>query len=231
LGRRHIITIDGPAGAGKSTLGRRLAQSLGYRYLDSGSLYRAVAWQARRLQADPGDSLAMAGLLPRFQPHFTSDAQGFHVSLDGCEISRELRTPEVSQAASRVAAIPEVRRWVGDILRDLAREGGVVAEGRDLGSVVFPDALVKFYLDADLAARAVRRQHEWQEGGEAATLAGTLNDIATRDSQDQNRATAPLTVPEGAYYLDTTGLNPDEVVEQCLARIRSTLGAGRAGTE
>jgi cytidylate kinase len=230
VGQSIIITIDGPAGAGKSTLGRRLAQALGYRYVDSGALYRAVAWQARETGLDPADSAAVARLLAHFQPHIASDAQGFHLSVDGREITQGLRTPEVSQDASRVAAQPQVRRWVSDILQSLVQDGGVVAEGRDLGSVVFPDAEIKFYLDANLAIRATRRQEEWQEDGLAPGLAGTLKDMATRDNQDQSRTVAPLTVPEGARLLDTTNLNPDEVVEQCLATIRKILEARTAGT-
>jgi len=230
VGRTIIITIDGPAGAGKSTLGRRLARTLGYRYVDSGALYRAVACHAQEQGLDPADGAAVARLLADFQPHITSDAQGFHLAINGREITRELRTPEVSQGASRVAAQPEVRRWVSEILRSLARDGGVVAEGRDLGSVVFPEAEVKLYLDADLAIRATRRQQEWQEDGAAPSLSGTIQEIASRDCQDQNRALAPLTVPAGAHYMDTTTLNPDEVVEQCLARIREILKAGVAGT-
>ena len=128
MGQSIIITIDGPAGAGKSTLGRRLAQALGYRYVDSGALYRAVAWQARETGLDPADSAAVARLLAHFQPHIASDAQGFHLSVDGREITQGLRTPEVSQDASRVAAQPQVRQWVSDILQSLVQDGGVVAE-------------------------------------------------------------------------------------------------------
>jgi len=230
VGRSIIITIDGPAGAGKSTLGRRLAQSLGYRYVDSGALYRAVAWQVRKTGLNPADDAAVARLLEHFQPHIVSDAQGFHLAVDGREITRELRTPEVSQASSRVASQPSVRQWVNGILHSLAQDGGVVAEGRDLGSVVFPDAEVKFYLHADLAIRAARRQQELQEDGQATGLAGTLNDMAARDNQDQHRTVAPLSVPAGAHLLDTTNLNPNEVVEQCLATIRETLKARAAGT-
>jgi len=230
VGQSIIITIDGPAGAGKSTLGRRLAQALGYRYVDSGALYRAVAWQARETGLDPADSAAVARLLAHFQPHIASDSQGFHLAVDGREITQALRTPEVSQDSSRVAAQPQVRQWVSNILQSLAQDGGVVAEGRDLGSVVFPDAEIKFYLDADLTIRATRRQQEWQDDGLAPGLAGTLKDMAARDNQDQSRVVAPLTVPAGAHFLDTTTLNPDEVVEHCLATIRKTLKARTAGT-
>ena len=229
MGHRLIVTIDGPAGVGKSTLGRRLAQALGYRYLDSGALYRAVAWQAREAGLNLADAHALARMLAEFRPIFAADAQGFRVSVAGREITRELRTPEVTQASSQAAIQPQVRRWVGEALHRLARDGGVVAEGRDLGSQVFVEAEVKFYLDADLATRASRRQREWQDQGRAPVLAGTLRDMAERDNRDQNRKIAPLTVPEGAHYLDTTNLNPDEVLALCLARVRESLTAREAG--
>ncbi len=229
MNHRIIITIDGPAGAGKSTLGRRLAQALGYRYVDSGALYRAVAWQARESGVDPVDRDALARLLLHFQPDIDADAQGFQVSAQGRDITRELRTPEVTQASSQVAIQPQVRRWVGEVLHQLAADGGVVAEGRDMGSAVFPDAEVKFYLDADLDIRAARRQREMQGEGGKPGLTGTLKAMAERDNRDQNRKLAPLSMPEEAHYLDTTHLDPEEVIEQCLATIRENLTAKAAG--
>uniref|UniRef100_A0A7C5ALZ7 Cytidylate kinase n=1 Tax=Desulfobacca acetoxidans TaxID=60893 RepID=A0A7C5ALZ7_9BACT len=231
MGKSIIITIDGPAGAGKSTVGLRLAQILGYRYVDSGALYRAVAWQAQTQGLDPGDREALCRLIAEFQPQITLNDQGFHLIVAGREITRELRTPEVSRGASRVAATPEVRTWVTRILRSLAAEADLVAEGRDLGSVVFPEAQVKLYLDADLAIRASRRQKEWQRDGGAMSLSGAISELATRDRQDQNRTLAPLTVPHGAYIVDTTHLTPDEVVEACLSRIREVLEGGLIGRE
>jgi cytidylate kinase len=218
VNHRIIVTIDGPAGSGKSTLGRRLAQALGYRYVDSGALYRAVAWQARETGVDPADRDALDQMLLHFHPQIDADALGFRVSAGKREITRELRTPEV----------PQVRRWVGEVLHQLARDGGVVAEGRDLGSAVFPEAEVKFYLDADLSIRAARRQREMQDEGGNPGLSVTLQDMAERDNRDQNRKLAPLAIPEGAYYLDTTNLEPDEVIAHCLAKIRESLTARAA---
>jgi len=229
LGHRLIVTIDGPAGVGKSTLGRRLAQALDYRYVDSGALYRAVAWQVRETGLNLADQEALAQMLAHFRPHIAANHQGFQVSVAGRDITRELRTPEVTQASSQVATRPQVRRWVGEVLHRLAVDGGVVAEGRDLGSAVFPDAEVKLYLDADLATRAARRQREWRDTGGAPGLSGTLKDMAERDNRDQNRSLAPLTIPEGAHYVDTTNLNPDEVLALCLACIRESLTANAAG--
>ena len=140
MGHRLIITIDGPAGVGKSTLGRRLARALGYRYVDSGALYRTVAWQALAAGLDLADRDALTSMLEAFRPDVTAGSEGFKVAVAGRDITLELRTPEVTQASSRVATSPPVRRWVGEVLRQLARDGGVVAEGRDLGSAVFPDA-------------------------------------------------------------------------------------------
>ena len=206
-----------------------MAKALGYRYVDSGALYRAVAWQVLESGLDLADSEALAQMLRHFQPLIIADAQGFQVSVGGREITRELRTPRVTQASSQSATQPQVRRWVGEVLHQLARDGGVVAEGRDLGSVVFPNAEVKFFLDADIATRAARRQREWQDGGGAPGPTGALKDIVDRDKRDQNRKLAPLTIPEGAHYLDTTNLNPDEVLALCLARIRESLTARAAG--
>ena len=151
MGKRAIITIDGPAGAGKSTVGRRLAQSLDYLYLDSGSLYRAVAWQAGRRGLDLNDPGVMAEFLSGFKPEIKADGVGFHLFIDGREVREEIRTPEVSRGASIVAKLPMVRRWVKEHLRWLARDGGVVADGRDQGTAVFPEAGFKFYLDAALS--------------------------------------------------------------------------------
>jgi cytidylate kinase len=227
VGHKITITIDGPAGAGKSTLGRRLAQALGYSYVDSGALYRAVAWQARQAQLDPADREALARMLTHFRPQVSATPQGFHVAVAGRDITQELRTPEVTQGASLVATQSQVRHWVNQLLQDLARDRGVVAEGRDLGSVVFPDAPVKFFLDADLTTRASRRQREWQDVGGAP--GSTQSDIAARDHRDQTRGVAPLTVPQGAHYLNTTNLNPEEVANQCLAIIRENLKARAVG--
>ena len=226
MGQGAIITIDGPAGAGKSTVGRRLAQSLHYLYLDSGSLYRAVAWQAGRLGLDLDDAGALAAFLPGFKPELRADAAGFHLLVDGREVREEIRTPEVSRGSSMVAKLPVVRRWVTEHLRWLARNGGAVADGRDQGSAVFPEAEFKFYLDAALSTRAARRQQDWQPkaGAQCAPYMPSLEevrqDIAARDHQDETREAAPLTVPPGAIVIDTTDLTVDQVVERCLAAIK-----------
>ncbi|HZK13540.1 MAG TPA: (d)CMP kinase, partial [Desulfobaccales bacterium] len=226
MGSRGIVTIDGPAGAGKSTLARLLAQSLGYLYLDSGALYRAVAWQSQQLGLDLDSDATTEEFLAGFAPELTADSRGFHLVIDGAEVSEGLRSPLVTRESSRLAALPLVRRWVKDRLRHLAEPGGVVAEGRDLGTVVFPGATHKFYLSAALATRAERRRREWQGAGDPPSLVNMMADIAARDLRDETRIEAPLCVPEDACVIDTTDLSIEAVLQQCLARIRGIDPAG-----
>ena len=226
MGRRGIITIDGPAGAGKSTVARLLAQSLGYLYLDSGALYRAVAWQARRLGLDLDRPDTRQDFLAGFAPEVAADDRGFHLRIDGVAVREELRTDAVSRESSRVATLTEVRRWVTARLRLLAGDGGVVAEGRDQGTAVFPGADHKFFLTASLATRAGRRLREWQGEGEPPSMADTMADIAARDLRDETRDDSPLRVPEDAEVIDTTDLSITEVLQQCLAGIKGRDPAG-----
>ena len=219
MGPKRIVTIDGPAGAGKSTVGRLLAQSLGYLYLDSGALYRAVALKTRRAGLDLDDAEALGQFLEGFHPEMKADTRGFHLVLDGLEISDEIRSEEVGRDASRVAVLPVVRRWVKERLRYFGRNGRVVAEGRDQGTAVFPEARWKFYLDASLATRAARRRQDWQRDGEPPDLTAIMADLAARDHRDETRSEAPLKVPGDAMVIDTTELSIEQVVAQCLAVI------------
>ncbi len=220
MGKRAIITIDGPAGAGKSTVGRRLALALDYLYLDSGSLYRAVAWQSLRRGLDLNDPGVMGEFLPGFKPEIKADGAGFHLFIEGREVREEIRTPEVSRGASIVAKLPMVRRWVKEHLRWLARNGGVVADGRDQGTAVFPEAGFKFYLDAALRTRAARRLQDWRRDDDPPSLEEVMREVAARDRQDETRDEAPLRVPPGAVVVDTTDLSVEQVVERCLAVIK-----------
>jgi small subunit ribosomal protein S1 len=226
VGPRGIITIDGPAGAGKSTVARLLAQSLGYLYLDSGALYRAVAWQALRLGLDLNRPEALAAFLEDFTPEVTANSRGFHLVIDAAELSEELRSPPVTEGSSRVAALPQVRRWVTRRLRHLAQNGGVVTEGRDQGTMVFPEASHKFYLTAALDTRAERRRRQWQGEGEPPPLCDIVADIAARDLRDETRDDSPLRIPYDACVIDTTDLSIEAVLEQCLARIKGIDPAG-----
>lgn len=223
MGRLSIITIDGPAGAGKSTVARLLAGSLGYLYVDSGALYRLVGWQAAEGKLDLDDTPALRAFLEGLQPEVAADAHGFHLFLRGRELSQVLRESRVDRAASQVAVLPPVREWVTARLRQMASQGGVVAEGRDLGTVVFPQAEVKFYLDASLETRAARRRQDWQNADAPPSPEKVAMELADRDRRDATRAAAPMRVPADALVIDTTNLSPQEVVRQCLERIREVF--------
>jgi cytidylate kinase len=220
---RGIITIDGPAGAGKSTVARLLAATLGYLYVDSGALYRLVGWQAAERHLDLNDAQALSAFLEGLQPEMTSSPQGFALFLHGQEVSQVLREPSVGQEASRVAVLPPVREWVTARLRHLAANGGVVAEGRDLGTVVFPQAKVKFFLDASLETRAARRRQDWENENAPVSPEKVAMELADRDRRDATRAAAPMRVPGDALVIDNTNLNPQEVVRRCLERIREVF--------
>ena len=215
--RRAVITIDGPAGAGKSTAARALARRLGYRLIDTGAMYRALAW-----------SVARAGLAvedtPDLRCHLASVVvalDGERVVVDGRDVSGEIRTPEISELTSRLTRLAPVRERATPIQRAMAAGGGVVLEGRDTGTVVCPDAEVKFYLDASTPARARRRQAELAARGVAVELDVVHDEIVVRDRQDTTRALAPLAKAPDAITLDTTDLDVAQVVEAMLRTIES----------
>ena len=210
-GRREpVITIDGPAGAGKSTAARALARRLGFRLLDTGAMYRALAWAVREAGLPPEDGPALRALLDRT----TVTLDGDRVLVNGRDVTAEIRTPAIGELTSTLTMLRPVRDKLTPVQRALAAPGGVVLEGRDTCSVVCPDADVKFYLDATLDARARRRQEELAERGVAADLAGVRAEVARRDRQDMGRAIAPLIRPADAVVVDTTGLGEDDVLER-----------------
>ncbi len=221
--RQLIVTIDGPAGAGKSTVARQLAKRLGYLYLDTGALYRAVAWKVRSAGVNPENGAAVAALLPGMRVGLDRRDDGVGVTVDGHDVTDELRSPEISIMASLVSAIPAVREWLLPVQRQVGHAGGVVAEGRDLGTRVFPAAEAKFFLDADLNTRAGRRQQDLAGTGRSAPLERTKQEIETRDQRDRSRAIAPLIPASDAEVIDSTSLTVDQVIDRMMGKIAAKL--------
>lgn len=206
-----VVAIDGPAGAGKSTVARRVAAELGLTYLDTGAMYRAVALAARRAGISEADGRALG----RLASGLALSLEGDRVLLDEEDVSRSVRAPEIDKIVSRISAFPEVRRAMTEKQRAAAARGGVVIEGRDIGSVVIPDAPVKIYLTASLEERASRRwSQERGRGDRDRTVEEVAAGIAERDRDDMGRSDSPLLRAEGARVVDTTGRTIDEVVRE-----------------
>ena len=212
LKRQPVVTIDGPAAAGKSTAARELARRLGFTLVDTGALYRALAWAVKEAGVAPDDVPAVGKVLETT----TVDLEGGRVIVNGRDITAQLRTPELGMLTSRLTRLQVVRDKLTPLQRRLARAGGVVLEGRDTGSVVCPEAEVKFYLDADLDERARRRSEELAATGLPADYETVKTEVTQRDRQDMERDLAPLVRPEGALVLDSTALSPEAVVERML---------------
>ncbi|MFP3867973.1 MAG: (d)CMP kinase [Desulfobacteraceae bacterium] len=221
--RRLIITIDGPAGAGKSTVGKRLAQWLEYLYLDSGALYRAIALAAGRQHRNLDDAQVLEAFLDAVDLRVTTGPEGLRLWSQGQEITQAIRQPWVGQAASRVATLIPVRQWIGARLREWGKNGGIVTEGRDMGTMVFPHAEVKIYLDADPEVRAQRRRQELEDQGRDISPDQVRADLAARDQRDRQRQEGPLCIPPGAQVIDSTNLSLEEVVNACQKLIRPVL--------
>jgi cytidylate kinase len=217
-----VVAIDGPSGSGKSSTSRGVAERLGVRYLDTGAQFRAMTVWMLRHGVDLDDPAAIASRAAEPRLESGTDPRRPTIELDGEDVSVDIRSEETTRAVSAVASVPEVRARLMQLQRDIIGPGGIVVEGRDIGSVVAPDADVKVYLTADPAARAARRSAELGGADRPADdVAATQADLLRRDAHDSCRATAPLTVPDGAVHLDTTPYSLTEVIDQVVALVRS----------
>ena len=214
------VAIDGPAGAGKSTLARRLAAELGYIYVDTGAMYRAIGLYALRAGKDPKDNAAVDALLPEIELRLASIAGEQHIYLKDEDVSTAIRTEAAGMAASAVGASPAVRAFLLDLQRSMAKKQDVLMDGRDIGTVVLPDATVKIFLTASVEERAMRRFRELEQRGTPESYEKVLEEMRQRDYNDSNRAAAPLKQAEDAVLLDTTELDFQQSEEAILRIIR-----------
>ena len=222
-----IIAIDGPAGAGKSTLARALARRLGYLYINTGAMYRAVAWNVVQKGIALDDIRAIGALAAGSQIELDGPPDALRVLIDGRDVTGEILSPEVTRAASIVSAVSEVRRALVKRQQELGARGGVVMEGRDIGTKVFPQADVKIYLDASQADRSERRHRQERKGGIESSLASTKAELEERDRRDSTRLESPLVKAEDAHYLDSSDLTIDQVINHALELIE-TARIGRS---
>lgn len=216
-----VVAMDGPSGSGKSSTSRGVARLLGLRYLDTGAQFRAITQWMIDHQVDLADPQAIAAQAHTPVLESGTDPSDPTITVDGVDVAEAIRSQQVTAGVSAVASVPEVRQRLLDLQRQIIGAGGIVVEGRDIGSVVAPDAEVKLYLTADASARAARRTAE----NGAGSVADTQADLLRRDAIDSNRAAAPLTVPAGATHLDTTDFTLDEVIDQVAQIVRRVAGA------
>ncbi|MBN2122729.1 MAG: (d)CMP kinase [Deltaproteobacteria bacterium] len=221
MGRKgFVIAVDGPAGGGKSTVSRLLAAALGVLYLDTGAMYRAVALQARRARVNPDDGKELARLCRAMELHFEVVNGAIKLFIGGEDISSAIRSPEMDWLSSRISAVREVREAMTEMQRKIGGGGSLVAEGRDMGTVVFPEAEAKFFLTAAPETRVERRYRERIDRGEEISREEVAKELTRRDEQDMKRALAPLVPANDAVILDTSALSPEQVVEEMRKRIR-----------
>lgn len=216
-----IIAIDGPSGAGKSTLAKRLAKQLGFIYLDTGAMYRALALKVLREGIDLSDDALLAEVVISTDIDLRENAGRLEVLLDGRDVAAEIRTPEVSQMASRISALKSVRARMLELQQAVGQRGSLVAEGRDIGTVIFPEAEVKVFLDASARERARRRYQELKAAGREVDFDATLKEMEERDRRDSERALAPLRRADDAMVIDSSDLDAEAVAAMVLARIGS----------
>ncbi len=217
--KRLVIAVDGPSGAGKSTVARLLAAQLGYIYIDTGAMYRAIGWKAKREGIDPAHEAGLADLCFRTVITIKKDNNDPRFYVDGTDVTGEIRTPEMGMLASAVSKSPAVRSRLLVLQRELGRQGGVVMDGRDIGTVVFPDAHLKFYLDASAAERGKRRYRELKAKGMDVDLDRITREIEERDIQDSSRSLAPLRKADDALLIDSSALSIQEVLGRMVSEI------------
>ena len=222
--KHNIVTIDGPSGVGKSTVAGLLAQRLGFTYLDTGAMYRAVAYAVQQRGINSDDQRAIAALLRTLTINLlppVGEGEGVRVFVDGREITQFLRTQEIGMLASKVSSLPVVRKKLTQLQRQIGQHGNIVAEGRDTGTVVFPDAAWKFYLDARPEERARRRAEQLAQRGVKVDQSKILEQILQRDHDDRTRTLAPLKAADDAVIIDSTSSSAENIVEQMLSIIKS----------
>ena len=212
---KNVITIDGPSGSGKGSVSKLLAKRLGYKYLDTGALYRAVAWKVREENMDPDDKDSLVQLLKNITIGFSED----RIFVDGIDVTSAIRTAEIGELSSRISAQPVVRDGLYTLQREMGMQGSVVIEGRDTGTVIFPESENKFFLDASIEERARRRFEELKDKDPEASLTRTIEDIRKRDTRDSSRESSPLVKSDDMIYIDSTDLNIDEVVAKILEKL------------
>ena len=222
---KYIIAIDGPAGAGKSTVAKALVRKLGFFYLDTGALYRTLTYKALQNGLNLEDEKMLAKMARETRIDLQDRANGLHVFMDGQEVTKEIRAPEVTRNTFYIARSPEVRQSILPLQRKFAERESLVAEGRDTTTVVFPDATLKVYLDANLETRAKRRGEDLIKAGVEQSVTKTAEEVAERDNHDRSRSVAPLRQAEDAFYLDTTNLSITEVVERLASLFHSSVSS------
>lgn len=221
--KKLTIAIDGPSGAGKSTVARSLAKRLRYVYIDTGAMYRSVALRVKEKGISPEDELVLNQLASSLHITFTTEREQTHVFCDGEDITTAIRTPEISRLASSISSRKGVREALVQMQREMGKEGGVILEGRDIGTVVFPDADVKFYLDAESDERVKRRYHEMVEKGVKVDFKETREDLVQRDHHDMHRTHSPLKKANDALFIDSTHRSVEEVVEEMVRIVKERI--------
>lgn len=215
-----IITIDGPSGVGKSTVAKSVAKNLALMYLDTGAMYRTIALEVKRHSLNLDNDVELLSLLSTTDIEFVKDNNVFSIRLNGEDITREIRSPEISKISSDVATKSIVRKKLVEMQRNVGSKGNIVVEGRDMGTYVFPDADFKFYLEASLGERAIRRKKQLMENGIEMDINKLIKDIESRDKQDKERSESPLHPAPNAVIIDTTNLNTDEVIERIITEVK-----------